>query len=286
MVRPVPDWMSGWVRPAPGGGGCAGAASVRLGARACIRRRRSGAAVPGAAGARAFAVGGCGRRGHRAVRCGHGCALVKVWRWKDELPRRGLAWYGTFLAGRGSFLSPSLLAALYPGAGEVDDHESLPLSPTAHEIVRPLVAGPLPSAVLRRLVGDRNRYQRAVVELHRNLLVTTTGVQESRSGWPSTLIELTCRRFDVGDRHDPVYAAGRYLDTMLQATPAEMAGALRWPVAQARARLDELVSRGWASSDGVRYVAPDRPATQVTGPPLRFAGNGVHRSSERPRSGR
>jgi hypothetical protein len=98
------------------------------------------------------------------------------------LMTQGSRYGGTFLAGRGSFLSPSLLAALYPGAGEVDDHESLPLSPTAHMIVRALVAGPVLSAVLRRLVGDRNRYQRAVGELHRNLVVTTAGVRESRSG--------------------------------------------------------------------------------------------------------
>ena len=62
------------------------------------------------------------------------------------------------------FPVPSLLAALYPGAGEVDDHESLALSPTAHKIARALVAEPLPSAVLRRLVDNRNRYQRAIVD--------------------------------------------------------------------------------------------------------------------------
>jgi hypothetical protein len=141
------------------------------------------------------------------------------------------------------------------------------------------------SAGSRRFdVGDRNRYQRAIVELHRNLLVTTAGVQERRSGWPSALIELTCRRFDVGDRHDLICAAGRYLDTMLQATPAEMARAFRWPVAQARARLDELVSRGWAWSDGVRYVARNCPATQEAGPSF-DSPNSDNRSAVRPRSG-
>ena len=39
----------------------------------------------------------------------------RVWAWKDEFPRRGLAWYGNFVAGRGSFLSPTLLRWLYPG---------------------------------------------------------------------------------------------------------------------------------------------------------------------------
>jgi hypothetical protein len=57
---------------------------------------------------------------------GMGVSEQKVWAWKDELPRRGLAWYGSFLANRGSLLSPELLAALYQGEGTVDDHESLP----------------------------------------------------------------------------------------------------------------------------------------------------------------
>jgi hypothetical protein len=60
----------------------------------------------------------------------------------------------------------------------------------------------LPSATLRALIGDRNRYQRAITELQRQLLVTTAGVQESRSGWPSALLELTCHRFDVGNGQD------------------------------------------------------------------------------------
>ena len=48
----------------------------------------------------------------------------RVWSWKDKLPRRGLAWYGNFVASRGSLLSPSLLRWLYPGAGRTDDHRT------------------------------------------------------------------------------------------------------------------------------------------------------------------
>jgi hypothetical protein len=69
---------------------------------------------------------------------------------------------------------------------------------------------------------------------------------------------------------------------MLEATPVEMARAFWWPVARAHARLDELVSLGRASSDGVGYVAPDRPATQVTGPPFDWP-NSVRRSAVRRR---
>jgi hypothetical protein len=183
----------------------------------------------------------------------------KVWTWKDELPRRGFAWYGAFIAGRGSFLSPPLLAALYPGAGTVDDHESLPLSKTAHEIARALADEALPSAMLRTLVGDRNRYQRGVADLQRHLLVTTAGVQENETGWPSALLELTCRRFDVGGRDNLMCAAGRFLDTMLEATPADLARAFRWSLPTARRWLDELVDIQRAGSDsGVTYFArPD-----------------------------
>lgn len=186
---------------------------------------------------------------------GMGASEQKVWSWKDELPRRGLCWYGAFLAGRGSLLSPVLVAALYPGQGDVDDHESLTLSPTAHEIARALAGAPLSSAALRVLIGDRNRHQRGIVELQRALLVTTAGVQESRTGWPSALMELTCHRFAVGSGPDHGLATVCYLDTMLATTPAELARAFRWPTAQARARLDDLVLAGQGTTDGVRYLA-------------------------------
>ncbi len=124
----------------------------------------------------------------------------KVWRWKDELPLKGLAWYGNLVAGRASFLSPTMLSLLYTGAGAVDDHETAELSHTAHEIAAALANEPLPSATLRTLVGDRNRYQRAIVELQRQLLVTNAGVHEHPTGWPSALLDLTCRRFDVRGR--------------------------------------------------------------------------------------
>jgi len=181
---------------------------------------------------------------------GMGANEQKVWTWKDALPGRGLAWYGTFLAGRGSFLSPALLAALYPGAGEVDDHESMALSPTAHQIARLLGGEPLPSVVLRQLIGDRNRYQRAVVELQRHLLITTAGVQKQRTGWPSTLLDLTCRQFDVGGSLDHGFATRKFLGTMLQATPADLARIFRWPVAEARARLGEQNNAGQAQPRG------------------------------------
>jgi len=186
---------------------------------------------------------------------GMGANEQMVWTWKDELPRRGYAWYGAFVGRRGSFLSPALLAALYPGEGRIDDHEALPLSALAHEIAGALAGRPVPSDALRALVGDRSRYQRAVLELQRNLLISIAGVQENRTGWPSALLELTCRRFDVGGHGDHDLAARRFLQTTLQASPPELGRAFGWPVAQARARLDALVRAGFATSTGDRYLA-------------------------------
>jgi hypothetical protein len=177
----------------------------------------------------------------------------RVWTWKDELPRQGLAWYGAYLGGRGSFLSPDLLKALYPAAGDPSDHLSLQLSPAAHEIAEAVAAEPLPSATLRALIGDRSRYQRAIVELQRSLLVTTAGVQETGSGSPAALIALTCHQFDVGGETDHALAAEQFVQTMIVTTPAELGRAFRWPAAQARARLDDLVEAGRATFDGSRY---------------------------------
>jgi hypothetical protein len=78
----------------------------------------------------------------------------------------------------------------------------------------------------------RGRHQRAVLELQRNLLITTSGVQENPTGWPSALLELTCRRFDVDARADHDLAASRFLRTMLQASPPKLGRAFGWPVAQ------------------------------------------------------
>ncbi|GAA1158514.1 hypothetical protein GCM10009630_65810 [Kribbella jejuensis] len=186
---------------------------------------------------------------------GMGTNEQRVWTWKDELPRRGLAWYGAYLGGRGSFLSPELLRALYPAAGDVGDHLLMDLSPTAHEIAEAVAAEPMPSATLRALIGDRGRYQRAITELQRSLLVTTAGVHDTGSGWPAALITLTCHQFDVGGRTDHALATGQFLDTMLATTAGELARAFRWPVAQARARLTEQVELGRATFDGTRYLS-------------------------------
>ncbi len=179
----------------------------------------------------------------------------RVWTWKDELPERGLAWAGKLAYGRASFLSLDLLTALYPGVGELDDAAGFDLSPEARRIAEALLTGPLPSAELRALIGNKYRYDRGLTELQRLLLVSARGVSTQRAGWPAVVVDLTCRLFDVGGRADDQRAASRLLDTVLEATPAEVGRAFGWPVPRARQALDALVGTGAASRDG-RVYAP------------------------------
>lgn len=190
---------------------------------------------------------------------------ARVWAWKDELPLAGAAWYGKFLHRRGSLLSPSVLAALYPGRGRDTDHRALELSREAHDLAEALRGGPLSTATLRQLVGDKGRYERAVGELHRQLLVSSAGTEQRGSGWPASVLDLTCRLFDVGGRSDPEYATERYVETMLVTSVREMARALGWPVPVTRQRLADLAARGRAEPTGrdtyaARLTGKARPA--------------------------
>ena len=217
-----------------------------------------------------------------------------MWGWKDELPRKGLAWSGRLLGGgRASFLAPDLLADCYPRAGEPDDFRQAPLGEEARRIAETLLAsGPLPTAVLRQAVGLQGRrggvrFSAAVVQLGRALVCTSFGTEQVGSGWPSVVLELTARAFDLGGR-DPDEAARRlrvarrFLDTMLVASARELAIAFGWPRGRCPRRAGRAGGpwRGGAGGGRVpaRRVAPaqgleDRPnflrARSVPGIPAR-----------------
>jgi hypothetical protein len=176
-------------------------------------------------------------KGAAVERWSEGSAESLIWGWKDELPLTGRAWYGKFAYRRASMLAPLLLAALYEGDGEIDDHRHLDLSPAAHRIADALATGALPTPVLREVAGDKRDYERGIGELHRSLLITTAGVDEQRAGWPAAIVELTCRQFDVGGRLDRAYATKRFLDTVNEPTPRALSRAFNWSLPLAREEL-------------------------------------------------
>lgn len=194
-----------------------------------------------------------------------GSDIERVWRWKDELPREGLAWYGEFVRGRKSFLSPTLLADLYPRSGGPADFDEQPLSPEARRIARMLLrSGPQSTAALREAfdidgVRGRERLSRAIGELGRALVLTHFGTEEEGTGWASAVLELTTRVFPIPRRRDReaarLRAARRFLDTMIEARPFELGNAFLWGAEASRKALDELVARGQATREANAYRA-------------------------------
>jgi hypothetical protein len=116
--------------------------------------------------------------------------------------------------------------------------------------------------VLRQAVGLQGRrggvrFAAAVVQLGRTLVCTSFGTEQVGSGWPSVVLELTARAFDLGGR-DPDEAARRrvarrFLDTVLEASASELASAFGWPPAAAHAALGALVDRGEAVLEAGAY---------------------------------
>ena len=179
-----------------------------------------------------------------------------VWDYKDALPAAGAAWSGKLLHRRASLVAPDLLALLYEGEGEGDDYQAFDVSREAHQIAAALQGGPLPTSALRELIGNRSRYDRAMGELHRRLLVTSAGVRKQAAGWPVVMVELTCRVFEVGGRFDRTLATQRFLGTVLAAAPSQLAKAFAWTPAVARVTLESLVDGGLARQENGLY----RPA--------------------------
>jgi hypothetical protein len=193
----------------------------------------------------------------------NGIDIARVWRWKDELPLKGLAWYGEFVRGRKSFLSPRLLADLYPREGKPEDFADADLSDGARKIARILLrSGPQSTAALREALaieGSRgtDRFNRAVGELGRALVVTGYGTSDEGTGWPAGVLELTARIFPIPRRRDReasrVRAAKSFLDTMVFAQPYHLGNAFHWGATAAREAFEELVAAGEAERDGPGY---------------------------------
>ncbi len=133
---------------------------------------------------------------------------------EGRAPLRGLAWYGRFLRGRPSFLSPSLLADLYPRAGRPEDFEEAKLSRDAYRIARILLrSGPQPTSALREALAVEGRkggeaFTAALTELGRELVITHLGTEDEGAGWPSAVLELTVRAFPIPKRRNMDAANG------------------------------------------------------------------------------
>jgi hypothetical protein len=134
----------------------------------------------------------------------------KIWRWKDDLPRRHRAFYARYFKGRGTFISLKLLPyflALEGAAVTPGDHERLyaagRIGADARLIWEVLERyGPLATLELRHAakmetVAGNVRFKRATAQLERRLLVVHFGTEQETAAWASGRFELTCRAFPM-----------------------------------------------------------------------------------------
>jgi hypothetical protein len=131
-----------------------------------------------------------------------------IWRWKDELPRRRLAYYGKYLRGRGTLISleqlPNFLAmcetAVVPGdsarfyrAGRIGDDARMIW--TALEDHGPMATLELRNACRMDTKAGNKRFKRGILELQCLLIAVHFGAEQETKSWASGRYELTYRAF-------------------------------------------------------------------------------------------
>ena len=200
----------------------------------------------------------------RALRNYKPCAdwsgdFVHLWRWKDELPRKRLAYYGKYFRGRGVFLSLEFLAYFYcleGNHGTRDEYERLyragKITADAHVVCTALVErGPQATLELRYGLGweakrGNRRFKRALLELQQRLLIVHWGTKAETRAWESAVYQLTARAFPKAVRAtaklSPDVArqriAAQYRKHRAHAKPQEAARLFGWSRAEAQAALD------------------------------------------------
>jgi len=131
-----------------------------------------------------------------------------VWRWKDELPRRRLAYYGKYLRGRGTLISleqlPNFLAmhqvVVGPGdharfyrAGRI--REDARIVWEALEEHGAMATLELRNACRMDTKAGNKRFKRAILDLQALLIVVHFGAEQETKSWASGRYELTYRVF-------------------------------------------------------------------------------------------
>ena len=200
----------------------------------------------------------------RALRNYKPCAdwsddFMRLWRWKDELPRKQLAYYGKYFRGKGSLLSLEFLACFYcleGNHGTRDDYERLyragKITADAHAVCAALARrGPQATLELRYGLGweskrGNRRFKRALLELQQRLLIVHWGTKAETRAWESAVYQLTACAFPkamrVAAKLSPDAArqriAAQYRKHRAHAKPQEGARLFGWSRAEAQAALD------------------------------------------------
>lgn len=127
-----------------------------------------------------------------------------LWEWKDELPKRRLAFYGSVWMGKPGFISPAMLPAVMklwscpPGLdGFRTAYREGSLSFDASRLGEALFArGAMNTYRLRHLTGVKpSTFKRSLVELQRKLIIAKCGTDDRDTTWPASVVDLSARIF-------------------------------------------------------------------------------------------
>ena len=123
----------------------------------------------------------------------------KLWRWKDELPKKRRAFYGKYFKGRGTFLSLDCLALLLateqtavPSDLAESFYNSGRISADARDLWLALARlGALPTLELRHSCqmetpAGNQRFKKAMLALQGLLIVTHCGAEQESAPGPPT----------------------------------------------------------------------------------------------------
>jgi hypothetical protein len=163
-----------------------------------------------------------------------------LWGAKDELPARGLVCVGKHLARVATCVAPRLVPTLV-AAGEPYEPEGLEV-----ELVDAITReGPLTGPALRELTGAAKKdIDRAVIALHRRLVLTNSHLVEQDGPWGAIAHDLLARKWKVPKRLASPQEARRELARVFLASAGEVTaadlGPLGWRRKEAAAVLDEI----------------------------------------------
>lgn len=172
-----------------------------------------------------------------------------IWRWKDELPRRGGAFYAKYFRQRGTLISLEQLPyflAMRETTAEPDDHARFYADGRIRDDARVIWEalerhGPLATLELRHLChmetkAGNVRFKRAMLDLQCLLVVVHFGSEDETGAWASNRFDLTCRAFpkqttaarNIAPDAARAQLAAKYLETHPSTPPVQLARLFGW----------------------------------------------------------
>ncbi len=195
-------------------------------------------------------------------------ALGLAWSWKDSLPESRAVWYGKLLRDKPMFVSLEILPAFYAlseNFGGLDDYRQQfadgRMSVEARDVYEALLAeGPLSTNVMRKQTGlygkgaIAQRFERAVVELQRDLKIVKCGTSQDNRWKYCYVYDLLLRRYpDVAEaaraisgREARRLVVGRYLENAGAAQLPAMQRLFGWDAGLLPQAADDLLAEGRA----------------------------------------